>query len=321
MSASRTMSSARVEPTRMRSTFSAISASRKARQAFFDTVGFSSAKLITFDAVLAVQPGDLLGELHRIAMAPARPEAALAAIVAQMRAAARELHDDGAQAAPIAVARVVDQLPADAVGVEVADHRRGRRRARAAARRERRCPATSPSGVPLASARHQPPRGLLALAAHDRRRPAAPRRGLAPVIGREDAAIDDAQRRGSAAAMRARDLGDRPDGRRSSRNGRTARRRARSARACADDARRSASGRTRRRSGGPRGRRRSAARRSTSRPSGGRWSSRNAAADRGMRHVDQEDAHAASPRWSLCTAKLADNIGFSCIAKYTQMQS
>jgi hypothetical protein len=41
------MSSARVDPTRIKSTFSAIRVSRKARQAFFETVGFSSAKLNT----------------------------------------------------------------------------------------------------------------------------------------------------------------------------------------------------------------------------------------------------------------------------------
>ena len=168
MSASRTMSSARVEPTRIRSTFSAISASRNARQAFFDTVGFSSAKLITLHAVLAMQPRELLGEPHRVAMAPARPEAALAAVVAEVRTAARELHHDRAHAAPVAVARMVDQLPADAVGIEVADHRR--RAAWRAGRRASRnaMPATAPRSVAVGERRHQAPRGLLALAAHDR---------------------------------------------------------------------------------------------------------------------------------------------------------
>jgi len=47
MSASRTMSLARVEPTRMRGTLCVMSASRKACQAARDAVGFSSAKLIT----------------------------------------------------------------------------------------------------------------------------------------------------------------------------------------------------------------------------------------------------------------------------------
>src|SRR4029079_7231136 len=88
------------------------------------------------DAVLAVEPGDLAGEQHGIAMTPARPEATLAAIVAQMRTAARELHDHRALAAPIAVAGMVDQLPADAIVVEIGDgagRRRGHRRAGAVA--------------------------------------------------------------------------------------------------------------------------------------------------------------------------------------------
>ena len=103
-------------------------------------------------AVLAMQPRELLGEADRVAMAPARPETALAAIVAQVRTAARELHDDRAQAAPIAVAGMVDQLPADPVGVEVADHRARLRRAGAVARRGTRCPQRRRSCRPRPSA-------------------------------------------------------------------------------------------------------------------------------------------------------------------------
>ena len=206
MSASRTMSSARVEPTSVSSTFSAISASRNARQALRDDGRVLVGEVEDLDAVLAVQAGDLGGELLRVAMAPARPEAALAAVVAQMRAAARELHDDRALAAPIAVARVVDQLPADAVSVEIADDGRRRRR----------------DGLPFVAkrdarngaqrfARVQRPRQLrdrrLALAAHDDVDLRLGRQHLAPVIGREDAAVDDPDRR-QRRPEQARQLGD-----------------------------------------------------------------------------------------------------------------
>src|SRR5579871_6523027 len=75
-----------------------------------------------------MQPRDLGGERLWVAMPPARPEAALTAVIAKMRTAARELHHDGAFAAPIAIAAVVDQLPANTIVVEIADHRRRRRR-------------------------------------------------------------------------------------------------------------------------------------------------------------------------------------------------
>jgi len=72
-----------------------------------------------FDAVVPVQAGDFSGELHRVAMSPTRPEASLPAVVALVRAAPGELHDDRAFAAPVAVPPVVDQLPPHAVLVEV----------------------------------------------------------------------------------------------------------------------------------------------------------------------------------------------------------
>ena len=45
-------------------------------------------------AVLAVETRELRGEADRIAVAPARPKTALAAVAAEMRTTARELHDD-----------------------------------------------------------------------------------------------------------------------------------------------------------------------------------------------------------------------------------
>src|SRR6516162_8152655 len=80
--------------------------------------------------MLAVQARKLRGEFHGIAMAPAGPEPALATVIAEMRTAAGELHDHRALAAPVAVAGVIDQLPSDAVGVEIADDRCRRRRGR-----------------------------------------------------------------------------------------------------------------------------------------------------------------------------------------------
>src|SRR5689334_4072318 len=74
-----------------------------------------------------MQPGDFLCELDRIAMAPAGPEAALSAVIAVVRASARELHDDGAHSAVVAIIGVVDQFPPNAIGVEIFDHRGGAR--------------------------------------------------------------------------------------------------------------------------------------------------------------------------------------------------
>ena len=149
-------------------TFSAISASRKARQAFFDDGRVLVGEVDQLDAVLAVQPGDLRGELHGIAMPPAGPEAALAAVVAQMRTAARELHDHGALAAPVAVAR----------GGRSAPSRRGRRRGRrwspagrvAKGRRRssrKAMPATLAERLAHLQRLDQRHDGLLAFAAHD----------------------------------------------------------------------------------------------------------------------------------------------------------
>ena len=104
MSASRTMSSARVEPMMVIGMFSAISASHSAPGRLVDG-RVLVREIEQLHAVRAVQPGDFFGELERIAMPPARPEPALAAVVALVRAAARELHHDRALAAVIAVAR------------------------------------------------------------------------------------------------------------------------------------------------------------------------------------------------------------------------
>src|SRR5262249_5717232 len=70
-----------------------------------------------------MKPRQFLREQDWVAMAPTGPEPALSAVIAQVRAASRELYDDGPQPAPIAVTRVVNELPADPIGVEIADHR------------------------------------------------------------------------------------------------------------------------------------------------------------------------------------------------------
>ncbi len=75
------------------------------------------------DAVFAVEPGDFGGELFRVAVTPAPPEFALAAVIAEVGAAAGELDDHGAASAPVAVVFEVDELPADAVVVEALDDR------------------------------------------------------------------------------------------------------------------------------------------------------------------------------------------------------
>jgi hypothetical protein len=80
----------------------------------------------------AGKPRDLSGEADRIAMASASPQATLVAVGVQVRAAARELHDHGAQTIPMAVIGEIDELPTDAVSIEVAGHRRRSRSTRAA---------------------------------------------------------------------------------------------------------------------------------------------------------------------------------------------
>ena len=74
------------------------------------------------NAVLAMQPGNLARELHRIAMPPLRPESALTAIAAQVWAAPRELHDDRALSTPVGISGMIDQLPPDSVVVEIGNH-------------------------------------------------------------------------------------------------------------------------------------------------------------------------------------------------------
>jgi hypothetical protein len=64
----------------------------------------------------------LLRKKHGIPVTPARPKAALSAIVAEMWAPTGKLDHHGTQTAPIAIAGVVDEFPPDAVNVEVVDH-------------------------------------------------------------------------------------------------------------------------------------------------------------------------------------------------------
>ena len=123
-------------------------------------------KVDQLHAVLAVEAGDFLGKLHRVAVAPLGPEAALAAVAAKMRAAARELHDHGPLAAPVGVVGVIDQLPAHAVVVQPGDHwriSRGNGRARLP-------PGNAGNLLQITAINqrlHQRQRSLLAFAAHD----------------------------------------------------------------------------------------------------------------------------------------------------------
>ena len=78
-----------------------------------------------FDALLAMEAGEFGREFDRVAMTPLPPEAVLAAVVAMMRAAARELDDDGAAFAVVRVAAMIDEFPTDAIGVEIGNDGRG----------------------------------------------------------------------------------------------------------------------------------------------------------------------------------------------------
>jgi len=72
-----------------------------------------------FDALLAMEAGEFSGKFDGVAMTPLPPKAVLAAVVAMMRAAARELDDDGAAFAIVSVATMIDEFPTDAIGVEI----------------------------------------------------------------------------------------------------------------------------------------------------------------------------------------------------------
>jgi hypothetical protein len=92
------------------------------------------------DTVVTMQLRQLLYEANRIAMPPARPETALAAIIAEVRTATRELHHHGAQAVPIAVTGHDRSAP----------NRSGRQRDR-----ESRSPAASRIDGRLCGMRHR----------------------------------------------------------------------------------------------------------------------------------------------------------------------
>ena len=169
---------------------------------------------------------------------------------------------------------MIDQLPADPVGIEIGDdHGAGGVAAWPRRFRGTRCRAPRAAGLPVSSAAISRAHGLLAFAAHDDVDLRLLAEDLAPVIGRKDAAIDDrdvGQRRAQSRCVTS--AIDR-DGRRSSRNGRTSPPPDDSANASATISfvrHRPEFGVDQPR---PRGHRRSAARRSTSRPSGGRCSS------------------------------------------------
>ena len=143
-----------------------------------------------FHPLFAHQPGDLGGEFHRVAVAPAGPEPALAAKGAQMRAAARELQNHRPLAAPIGIVGEVDQLPADAQRVQVFQHRRrggGVGLALTAKGNARNCGQIGASRQRV----HQVLRRHLALAPHDHIHGGAFGQNLGPMIAGIGPAIDD----------------------------------------------------------------------------------------------------------------------------------
>ena len=160
------------------------------------------------DALLAIEPPDFSGELLGIAMAPASPEAALTAIATQMRAAARELDDDAALSPVVAVFGVVDEFPRRPIVVEVLDHRRGWRRERAAIAAE--CEAGDGfEGRVVFDSAHEQPCGFLALAADYAINFREFFEAFLPVVGGENAAVDDP----GIGDERAQPCQDLPDGR------------------------------------------------------------------------------------------------------------
>src|SRR5438552_3511530 len=75
-----------------------------------------------------MQSRELCRKLHRITMPPGPPKTVLAAIVTMVRAPPRELHHDSAPFSVIRIPTVIDQLPSDAIGIEIGnDWRRSAR--------------------------------------------------------------------------------------------------------------------------------------------------------------------------------------------------
>ncbi len=148
-------------------------------------------KIYQLYSVRTMKPRDLAGKLLGIPVTPARPEAALSTVVAEVRTAARELHDDDSLTAIVAVALVVDELPAHSIGVEIIDHPRGRGFGDYPIATKR----NAAHSVKLVCARldrgHQPRDGCLSLSADDHIDLWLFGEHLAVVIGRIYAAIDD----------------------------------------------------------------------------------------------------------------------------------
>jgi len=147
-------------------------------------------KIEDLDAVLAIEACDLGGKADRITVPPSGPEAALAAVVAKVRAASRELNDDGAKPAPVAVVGVVDQFPADAIGVEIGDDGCSAR-CNGLSIAAQRDTVDAVEWTAAAERRHHLAGRRLAFAAHDGGNVGLAVEDLPPEVGRIDATIDD----------------------------------------------------------------------------------------------------------------------------------
>ena len=167
MSASRTMSCARIEAQMPIAQVAAGDLRQDVRPDVLERRRVLVGEPDEADVALAAQPLQLVDELRHVAVAPALPEHPLAAVGAGVRAAARELDDRRpAQAEGAILVPVVDQVPADRVGVEVGDRRPGRVDHDLVPAVRQAMPATPASS-------RRPDRG------HARRRP-APRPARAP---------------------------------------------------------------------------------------------------------------------------------------------
>lgn len=157
-------------------------------------------------AVFAVQPRHFPGQLQRITVPPAGPEPALTAVGAQVRTAARELDDNGPLATPIAVSGMIDEFPANAVVIEVADHRSSPCCQGCAITAKGNAAHLVEVAFP-AQGLHKLADGFLAFTTHDHIDPGFAFQNIAPEIGGMNAAIDNVAA-WQAAAHGARDRGD-----------------------------------------------------------------------------------------------------------------
>src|ERR1035437_2014105 len=168
--------------------------------------GILIGKVDNLHPVLAVQACEFGRELHWVAVPPRPPKIALTAVAAMMRTATGELHYHGATVSPIAVTGVVDQFPANPIGIQIPDHC-GRGSSQNRTDRKGRFSGQSPGGWDGARAEYDPwhlfqglllfkgchetDHGFLTFTSDNEVEPGLLLHNLKPMVGWVHATIDD----------------------------------------------------------------------------------------------------------------------------------